>query len=323
MKKTIISLILINIFFILIFIVGITNSLRCTNIGVKIFDDLLGFSGVEKECKTEFPENFGIKKMIAQEKKALLVREARFGFKKADLQKKSKVNCPKNSDIIIILGQSNAANNVLSKITKSNKDVNFFNNKCYKVTEPILGATASYQSITSSLSSKLKNDKPIIFINNSVSGSSILDWSSNETGLSSYVNKNLNNVLKENNLKYIIWIQGESDSSNLTIDYIKHFEIMKNKILENINPKKIMGYKFIISQTSICGLDNKSNLNLIEQQKKLGTKFSNVIVVKITDSLDNNYRYDGCHLNTFGVEEVTNEFSKIINDDYINDSLKY
>jgi len=323
MKKTIISSILINIFFILIFIAGNTNSLRCTNIGIKIFDDLLGLSGVEKECKAEFPENFGIKKMLPQEKKALLYKELRFGFKKADLKKKNEVNCPKNSDVIIILGQSNAANNVLSKITKSNKDVNFFNNKCYKVTEPILGATATYQSITSSLSSKLKNDKPIIFINNSVSGSSILDWSSNETGFSKYVNKNLDNVLKQNYLKYIIWIQGESDSSNSRIDYIKHFEIMKNKILKNINPKKIIGYKFIITQTSICGFNDKSNLNLIEQQKKLRTKFSNVIVVKTTDSLDNNYRYDGCHLNNFGVEEVTNEFSKIINNDYSNYSLKY
>jgi len=65
----------------------------------------------------------------------------------------------------------------------------------------------------------------------------------------------------------------------------------------------------------------------VQKLKKLKnihpTKFSNVIVVKTTDRLDNNYRYDGCHLNTFGVEEVTNEFSKIINDDYINNSLKH
>ena len=316
MKKTITSLILINILFILIFISGSTNSLRCTNIGIKIFDDLLGMSGVEKECKAEFPENFGIKKILLQEKKALLYNNLRFGFNKKDLKKKSKVNCPKNSDVIVILGQSNAANNVLSNITKSNKDVNFFKNKCYKITEPILGATANKQSITSSLSSKLKNDKPIIFINNSVSGSSILDWSSNETGFSRYVNKNLENILKENNLKYIIWIQGESDSSNSKIDYNKHFEIMKNKILKNINPKKIMNYKFIVTPISICGFNQKSNLDLIKQQKKLSTEFANVIVIKTVDILDNNYRYDGCHLNNFGVDEITDEFSKIINIDY-------
>ena len=40
------------------------------------------------------------------------------------------------------------------------------------------------------------------------------------------------------------------------------------------------------------------------------------IVVKTLDTLDNNYRYDGCHLNNFGVEEITNEFSKIINRNY-------
>ena len=40
--------------------------------------------------------------------------------------------------------------------------------------------------------------KPIIFINNSVSGSSILDWSTNEIGFSKYVNKNLQYILKEN-----------------------------------------------------------------------------------------------------------------------------
>ena len=315
-NKFIILLILINIFFISIFIEGNTNSLRCTHIGIKIFDDLLGMSGVEKECKVEFPQNFGIEKIVTQNKNVLLDKELRFGIKKKDLQKKSEVNCPKNSDVIIILGQSNAANNVLSNITKSNKDVNFFDSKCYKVTEPILGATANKQSITSSLSSKIKNDKPIIFINNSVSGSSILDWSTNEIGFSKYVNKNLQYILKENNLKYIIWMQGESDSSNYKINYIEHFEIMKNKILKNINPEKIMNYKFIVTPTSICGFNQKSNSNLIEQQKKLNAKFSNVIVVKTLDTLDNNYRYDGCHLNNFGVEEITNEFSKIINRNY-------
>ena len=74
MKKTITSLILINILFILIFISGNTNSLRCTNIGIKIFDDLLGMSGVEKECKAEFPENFGIKKNTSSRKEGIIIQ---------------------------------------------------------------------------------------------------------------------------------------------------------------------------------------------------------------------------------------------------------
>ena len=68
--------------------------------------------------------------------------------------------------------------------------------------------------------------------------------------------------------------------------------------------------KWIITQTSICG--NKRDHVLNAQQKKLAQR-DKVYITKVTDSLDINYRFDDCHFNKFGTEEIAIEISKIIN----------
>ena len=105
-------------------------------------------------------------------------------------------------------------------------------------------------------------------------------------------------------------MQGESDAFK-NIDYISHFKQMRQILLDGIDDSKLIDNKFIITQTSIC--NSKQDKILTGHQKELGMLFNDVIVTDITDNLDNNYRYDGCHFNKFGTEAITNEISKIIN----------
>jgi len=225
------------------------------------------------------------------------------------VKNKTQVDVPSKRDIIIIFGQSNSANSVLSNKYSRSKHFNYFNKKFYFLSNPVLGANGDKDSVAPAIAAKLKSKKPYIFLTNGWGGTSIYDWSHPNSMLVKYVKRNLKDLLKIHRLKYLIWIQGESDN-NTDVDYIKEFNIFRKNLLSGISNKQLQEAKWIITQTSICG--SKRDYILNAQQKKLAQR-DKVYVTKVTDSLDINYRFDDCHFNKFGTEEIAIEISKIIN----------
>ena len=298
MIKTKINLILIFIicsFCLIIYSVNNEN-IRCSSFGYKFLDDILGLDVGHKRC--------------LDAKKYLQWIE---GQRYHEITNKKQVKCPINSDVMVIIGQSNSANTVLTKEYSESKNLNYFKKKCYLLSDPVLGATDSMNSIVPSLSSKLKNKKPIIFITNGWGGTSVSHWSPLESPLTKYVRNNIADLIENNNLKYIIWIQGEADSGS-GIDYVNHFKQFRTNLFRNLKDKNLESVKFIITQTSICNTDRDEILNA--QQKSL-KKLKNTIITDVTDNLDGKYRYDGCHFNSRGAEKITDEISSIINVDFI------
>ena len=222
---------------------------------------------------------------------------------------KTNVDVSSKRDIIILFGQSNSANSVLSNKYSRSKHFNYFNKKFYFLSNPVLGANGDKDSVAPAIAAKLKSKKPYIFLTNGWGGTSIYDWSHPNSMLVKYVKRNLKDLLKIHRLKYLIWIQGESDN-NTDVDYIKEFNIFRKNLLSGISNKQLQEAKWIITQTSICGSKRDHILNA--QQKKLAQR-DKVYVTKVTDSLDINYRFDDCHFNKFGTEEIAIEISKIIN----------
>ncbi len=222
---------------------------------------------------------------------------------------KTQVDVSSKRDIIILFGQSNSANSVLSNKYSRSKHFNYFNKKFYFLSNPVLGANGDKDSVAPAIAAKLKSKKPYIFLTNGWGGTSIYDWSHPNSMLVKYVKRNLKDLLKIHRLKYLIWIQGESDN-NTDVDYIKEFNIFRNNLFSGISNKQLQEAKWIITQTSICGSKRDHILNA--QQKKLAQR-DKVYVTKVTDSLDINYRFDDCHFNKFGTEEIAIEISKIIN----------
>jgi len=222
---------------------------------------------------------------------------------------KTNVDVSSKRDIIILFGQSNSANSVLSNKYSRSKHFNYFNKKFYFLSNPVLGANGDKDSVAPAIAAKLKSKKPYIFLTNGWGGTSIYDWSHPNSMLVKYVKRNLKDLLKIHRLKYLIWIQGESDN-NTDVDYIKEFNIFRKNLLSGISNKQLQEAKWIITQTSICG--SKRDYILNAQQKKLAQR-DKIYVTKVTDSLDVNYRFDDCHFNKFGTEEIAIEISKIIN----------
>lgn len=222
---------------------------------------------------------------------------------------KTRVDVLSKRDIIILFGQSNSANSVLSNEYFRSKHLNYFNKKFYRLSNPVLGANGDKDSVAPAIAAKLKSKKPYIFLTNGWGGTSIYDWSHPNSMLVKYIKRNLKDLLKIHRLKYLIWIQGESDN-NTDVDYIRQFNIFRDNLFSGISNKQLQKAKWIITQTSICG--NKRDHVLNAQQKKLAQR-DKVYITKVTDSLDINYRFDDCHFNKFGTEKIAIEISKIIN----------
>ena len=309
------TLIFIIFFLLIIFYSSNKENLRCTKFGEKFFDDILGFNIAHQRCMELakykiLKENSEDKiKLTNLDKNTFKLNLVRFD----DISLKKNVKCPKNRDVIVILGQSNAANHLTNfkKIIPSN-NLNYFNGKCYLLSDPVLGATGIDNSMVPALSKKILNKKPIIYLTYAYAGTSIKDWSKENSPLTNYANENILKISKTNNIKYIIWIHGEADAYR-DIDYKTHFLKFKKNLLKNLKQKDIKKIKFILTQTSICGYDTEMrDKKLNEHQKKLG-KIKNIYVTEVTDNLDFNYRHDKCHLNAFGIKAVSSEIADLIN----------
>ena len=166
---------------------------------------------------------------------------------------KTRVDVLSKRDIIILFGQSNSANSVLSNNYSRSKHLNYFNKKFYRLSNPVLGANGDKDSVAPAIAAKLKSKKPYIFLTNGWGGTSIYDWSHPNSVLVKYIKRNLKDLLKIHRLKYLIWIQGESDN-NTDVDYIREFNIFRDNIFSGISNKQLQKAKWIITQTSILSL---------------------------------------------------------------------
>ena len=110
-----------------------------------------------------------------------------------------------------------------------------------------------------------KKFKKFIFLTNAWGGTSIDDWARDDSLLTTYVNKNLTFLNKNgNSLKYIIWIQGESDFNNY-----KDYEIKFKKSIDNLlkGIKLDENFKLFITQTSICKRQDEEKINKVKKIK--------------------------------------------------------
>ncbi len=294
-----------NFIFIFVFIILSYSELRCSNFFNKLFDDILGIEIVNFKCnKNEY------------------LNDVRY----SEIKSKINLSCPSDTDVIILIGQSNSANYVIdNKIYQDYQQLNYYDGKCYVLSNPVLGATFSYSnnyrsSIAPLLSQKIIQDKPTIFLTNGYGGTSIKSWADKHSNLNKFLYENIKEITNNRNsssnkVKYVIFFQGEADS-NKDINYKKYFKKFYNSFLKNFNEKDKKNIKFIISLSTICF--GEKDLNLYNQQKELLQLFPKIIGYVDTDKIDKKFRYDGCHFNKEGIEIITNEIAEIINSDRKN-----
>jgi hypothetical protein len=292
-SKIIKSIIITGTLFLIIFCLINLKNLQCSKFGDFLFDKLLGLNSDCYERKIRGVINPHVKN-----------QEARYAYTKD----KKKINCPNNSIVIIISGQSNSSNFLKSFKRYKNKHVNYYNKKCYNLSNPSLGAEGEMSSIAPALASKLNNFKKIIFITSGRGGKSIVNSDDNNRNFINYNIQALKEMEKKNNyLKFFIWIQGESDVGN-SQKYTENFNNIYDSIVSNSNNKE--NVQLIITQTTKC--KSKEDKYLRAKQKEISLSKNKFINIINTDLLGNEFRYDDCHFNEKGIEKISEDLSNII-----------
>lgn len=214
-------------------------------------------------------------------------------------------DCPADAHLILVSGQSNAGNFLLSNDYDAKGAVNAYNGKCYDLKGTVLGAVGEKQSLMPAIASKLTLDKPVVFLTTAWPSTSIIHWSKPGSELAHYTNQELKRLQDIGlNVSAMVWIQSEEDA-HTGVDYIRRFHMAQNMMFDSITGAD--DAPLILTQSSLCGRI-PTDPDLLAQQEQLG------IVALNTDELGDDYRYDTCHYNEKGTEAIATAIAAKLNE---------
>jgi hypothetical protein len=136
---------------------------------------------------------------------------------------KVEMPCPPpaaDTAVILVLGQSNAANHGSGRFTSRQGDsvVNLFEGKCYYAASPLLGATGESGEFLTPMADKLVADgvyKKVVLVPAAVGGTVISRWQAGGD-LNEMVGTVIAGLPAGYKLTQVVWVQGEDDWMGLT-----------------------------------------------------------------------------------------------------------
>lgn len=229
-------------------------------------------------------------------------------------------SCPESTFVIAYFGQSNSANSVNKKskinIPDNLYQYNWKDNQCYRYKEPLIGATGKkgnpITDFSISLAKNIENN--VLIIPYGIGGSFLESWSN---GPNSLFHKGILENLKKRKINVDLFLlhQGESDAL-----IVRNF----SQVIEKSNYSKTYLFNLlrIIDQTRIFFPESYFGLSLVskcyknkpikyitDSQKKATKLRPKVFISADSDSIyGRKYRYDGCHFNLRGAEELSKKY---------------
>lgn len=238
-----------------------------------------------------------------------------FIFRKNSHEKIESFVKSKRNLVVLILGQSNAAN-YCEELNRSYKNIfMYYENGMLRAKDPILGASGKKGSIWipvfEDLLERRKLDS-ILIVNIAQGSSSVLDWQAN--GIYDDLLRETFVKLQKKNLEpdLILWQQGEQDNLNgmSKANYKSAFLKIHNGI------KRFAGETSIL--ISITSFHPKSitpvNSKIREAQYELIEENKSFYSGPDTDIHVENCRYDGIHFSAMGMKLVSKDWADSIND---------
>jgi hypothetical protein len=231
-----------------------------------------------------------------------------------DTSDRTEVDCKgairhKNSAVILILGQSNAANTVNARFDPGPNVVNFslYDGKCYLAREPLIGPTYYGGNFATRLASKLVDRgvfQAVILAPIAVGGSKIQNWA-----VGGELNRRLVVEIKrlhDGGLQptHVLWHQGEANVDDPE-NYIPAFRSVYATIRRNGVYAPIY-----VAQATPCGGAVSEALRAI--QSALVDPDKGVLAGPNTDEIGLEHRYDKCHFDASGAELHAERWYRII-----------
>lgn len=216
------------------------------------------------------------------------------------------IACPTDAPVLLILGQSNAANTVrgfLHEPKPGTVNFNALDGRCYVAREPLLGMWRDgyeYQPDHGSIWTLVADGlpEPVTLAPIAQVGSSVADWSEG------YARGRL--LLALDGLKRaglaptaVLWHQGETDAAEGTPGeaYERHFRA----VLATLRNAGVDAPVYV-AQASVCR--NFGSEEIRAAQARV-TELPNVRPAPDTDTLSHvAYRYDGCHFSAEGAKRA-------------------
>ncbi len=211
-----------------------------------------------------------------------------------------------DTGVFVLFGQSQAANSGARKYTPAQDVVNFnfLDSKCYRATDPLLGASNLKGSIWSRLADKLieaKKFKQVIVVPVAVGGTFLTEWMPGGRR-HRRLSLALQRLSRANaNVTAFLWQQGEAESGFTDMAPEKY----KAGFLELLSSVREQGFRapVFVAFSTYCGEGTVRNSdNIRRAQMDLATENADILLGPDTDKIGSNHRYDNCHFGVTGQE---------------------
>ena len=219
-----------------------------------------------------------------------------------------------NTAVVLVIGQSNAANTGPTPFTPSSGvfNYNYQDRKCYVARDPLLGAQGQAGSVWSRLGDRLVKDgvyDSVIFAPFVVGSTSVKNWGQGilAPALAQMVRDFHSTELK---FTHVLWHQGEADRGISRQDYAGNFERIVSSLHDNDVDAPIW-----MSVGTICwfgkgGIPHKA---IHQAQQDIVEKREDVLAGPNTDKYDRIAdRHDGCHFSDLTMERVADEWLDLL-----------
>ena len=243
----------------------------------------------------------------------------------------NSVPCPTGNYLgVVTFGQSHMANfiprkKLIKQIDRKTYMYDWTDRKCYPYSEPLVGTNGNDAgNLFSDVLFELRREgfqKDIIVAPLANSGSSVFLW---WAGLK---RKRLDFFLEttsKNQLKFDVWLWHQGAADAVPIEYVRNKNIAygqkKGEIEEfyssaltsifNLVKQYNSEAKFGVSIASIC--HNNGSESIQKAQKMVINNNKEVFFSTNTDTLDNTYRWNGCHFNEEGARKIAKDYASLL-----------
>lgn len=231
----------------------------------------------------------------------------------SDTSTAREADCPSPRETLLIVagGQSNAGNynSNLSASLPNERVFTFFDGKCYVAQDPMLGAEGTRGSLWPPLGADLARrlDRPVMFILAAAGGTRYSDWTATRAP---YLDRLRAQISAAKQRRFtpalIIWHQGESDGlASPRAQQVEHdLHALASQIMQAAPDAE-----FYMFQASRC-IGPKRASQSGEVRKAQAAVADTVPRIKLgfdTDTLGDDYRWDKCHFNRFGRQEIVSK----------------
>jgi len=208
------------------------------------------------------------------------------------------VACPETATVIVVAGQSNAANSVGQRSRASGNVFWRYDGRCYPAIDPMPGSEGGLGSVWSKVGDEMIRSAvspAVIFVGAAMGGTSISQWA-DAAGLGSYLHERLVN---EPRIDLVLWHQGEFDRATPPAEYGSDL----SRVLAAI--RAVTAAPILVAQASICGGPDVVEGIRSAQHASVDPArdiYPGPDVDRFSSFED---RYDDCHLSPAGAAKVS------------------